>query len=119
MRLAGLDRPELRAFMREAAQRGALLRRGVRVEWIDLQHPSVGVDDVAIVIAAVVRDAELLGIPAAVVVVRGVGCHRCPQLATIARDAVARERSQFLRGALRIVDRGRCGGNSRRSSLRR
>ena len=104
-RPARLDRTQPRAFVREATERGALDGRRIHVERVDLHHPAVGVGDVAIVIAAVRGGAKFHGVPAAVEIVRGVGCDRRPQLAAVAPDAVTAERGQFPGGAVRVVDR--------------
>src|SRR5205085_3598452 len=64
-RLAGHGEARPGAFVREAAERGALPRRRERVVRIDLDDPAEGVGDVAEIVAAVGRDAAAARTPAA------------------------------------------------------
>ncbi len=99
----GRTGPELRALVRETAERGALPGRGARIEGIDFDHPAIGVRDIAIVVAAIRGDAELLRVPAAVDIFGRIGRDRGPELTPGAGDTVAAQRGQFLGRAPRIV----------------
>ena len=97
-------RAQAGAFVAEAAQCRTLLGRGGGAERIDLDHPAVGVGGIAVIGGGI--GALHFGIPAAVLVVCGVGRDGGPEFAARSCNPITAEGCQLFGAAFGVVGGG-------------